>query len=454
MFRLRYPQNARHRQRRCRRPDQEPRYGRRRSRPGVKTPKARRRPRPRPGLGPRCLGPPPGSGRRGRRRHPAPRNKAGGHTAGQRASAAGALAGTQAEETSPSAPPCSSAPTAGIPPWRVGWVPRPAWPSAAPAWTAICPAWRRDLAHVVVGEGVAPGWFGWAIPLGGGYVRIGVGCDPTAQRSRPADLLPGLFKALNLNFETFAVENRVGGFIPIHGNGHESNGHPHPLHADNVMLVGDAARQAKPTSGGGIYPGLVAAAHASAAAVGAHGRGDFSAGRLSAYANAWRRELGAEFDREADMRRLFPSPRRLRPEKGRVPVAHSRHPAAYPTLRRHRLSVAAVLQVRQAAARLPGSRASGTHGPRPLGCPSRPGQRHRPRPPPPTHRADRPGNGQWLRKPRSGGTSQRPCRATPWLAALREPPPRRRPACVPPGLSGRCTFQDRPWLAATRSWRG
>ena len=167
------------------------------------------------------------------------------------------------------------------------------------------PGLAQDLAHVVVGEGVAPGWFGWAIPLGGGRVRIGVGCDPTAQRSRPADLLPGLFKALDLDFETFEVENRVGGFIPIHRNGHESNGHPHPPHADNVMLVGDAARQAKPTSGGGIYPGLVAAMHASAAAVDAHERGDFSAGRLSAYADAWRRELGAEFDREADMRRLF-----------------------------------------------------------------------------------------------------------------------------------------------------
>jgi geranylgeranyl reductase family protein len=167
------------------------------------------------------------------------------------------------------------------------------------------PGLSHELAQVVVGEKLAPGWFGWLIPLGNDQVRIGVGCDPSLHRSSPTDLLPGLFKALDVDFAKFQVESKVGGFIPIHSNGNGNNGHSRLPYSDNIMLIGDAAGQAKPTSGGGIYPGLVAAMHASRTALEAHAEGDFSASRLASYDTAWSRELGAEFEREADMRHLF-----------------------------------------------------------------------------------------------------------------------------------------------------
>src|SRR5262249_52326132 len=36
-------------------------------------------------------------------------------------------------------------------------------------------SWRDDFVHVFVGSDLAPGWFGWIIPTGGGVVRVGIG---------------------------------------------------------------------------------------------------------------------------------------------------------------------------------------------------------------------------------------------------------------------------------------
>jgi flavin-dependent dehydrogenase len=63
---------------------------------------------------------------------------------------------------------------------------------------------------------------------------------------------------------------------------------------DNVLLVGDAAGQVKPFSGGGIYTSLVAARHASATILRAFEREDFSAASLASYEREWKREIGRE----------------------------------------------------------------------------------------------------------------------------------------------------------------
>jgi flavin-dependent dehydrogenase len=60
--------------------------------------------------------------------------------------------------------------------------------------------------------------------------------------------------------------------------------------------VGDAAGQVKPTSGGGIYPGLVAAKIAGGVAAAAAFEGNSSAERLMEYDRLWRARLGRELD--------------------------------------------------------------------------------------------------------------------------------------------------------------
>jgi len=60
--------------------------------------------------------------------------------------------------------------------------------------------------------------------------------------------------------------------------------------------VGDAAGQVKPTSGGGIYPGLVAAKIAGGVAAAAALEADASAARLSEYDRLWRQAVGSELE--------------------------------------------------------------------------------------------------------------------------------------------------------------
>ena len=73
-------------------------------------------------------------------------------------------------------------------------------------------------------------------------------------------------------------------------------GPPAATAVEGLLAVGDAAGQVKPTSGGGIYPGLVAAKIAGGVAAAAAMEGDFSALRLSEYDRLWRAALGRELE--------------------------------------------------------------------------------------------------------------------------------------------------------------
>ncbi|MGB4680381.1 NAD(P)/FAD-dependent oxidoreductase, partial [Methanothrix sp.] len=66
--------------------------------------------------------------------------------------------------------------------------------------------------------------------------------------------------------------------------------------AEGLLVVGDAAGQVKPTSGGGIYPALVAAKVAGRVAAAAALEEDCSARRLQEYDHTWRAILGRELE--------------------------------------------------------------------------------------------------------------------------------------------------------------
>ena len=75
--------------------------------------------------------------------------------------------------------------------------------------------------------------------------------------------------------------------------------------ADRLMLVGDAARQVKPTSGGGIHAALDAAAMAAHHASRAFQGPQLSARVLASYEREWLRTMGRELRRQHDLRRIF-----------------------------------------------------------------------------------------------------------------------------------------------------
>jgi flavin-dependent dehydrogenase len=71
-------------------------------------------------------------------------------------------------------------------------------------------------------------------------------------------------------------------------------GPPERTVAEGLMLVGDAAAQVKPTSGGGIYAGALCAKIAGEVAAAAVKEGDTSAKRLAEYEKRWRSAIGRE----------------------------------------------------------------------------------------------------------------------------------------------------------------
>jgi flavin-dependent dehydrogenase len=136
--------------------------------------------------------------------------------------------------------------------------------------------------QVYIGREVAPGFFGWLVPVGDGKALVGV-----MSRRRPGDYLRRLIAALESRGEIVAnsPELRFGG-IPLR---------PLPkTYGDRVLVVGDAAGQVKPTSGGGIYYGLLCAGIAADTLHRALENADLSAGMLYSYEREWRRLLGTE----------------------------------------------------------------------------------------------------------------------------------------------------------------
>jgi geranylgeranyl reductase family protein len=152
---------------------------------------------------------------------------------------------------------------------------------------------REDFVHVFVGRGLAPRWFGWIIPTGDGLVRLGIGCD---RSDKPIRCYRRLVDAFPHLFQDIQVCRMYGGTIPL--------GFAPRSYADNVLLVGDAAGQVKPFSGGGIYTGLVAARHAAVAAISALATDDASANSLRGYERGWKSEIGRELVRSLRIRRF------------------------------------------------------------------------------------------------------------------------------------------------------
>ena len=154
----------------------------------------------------------------------------------------------------------------------------------------IIPAFKADIAfqgagtdsiEIFVGNAVAPGLFGWVIPLPGSVARVGIGVTETPRRYFKAFL-----DMVQRRFGDFAIQEQMGATLPL--------GPAQNFVGERVMLVGAAAHQTKPTTGGGLYFGLRAAELAAATAIEAAECGDFSHHTLSEYERRWQRLDGQE----------------------------------------------------------------------------------------------------------------------------------------------------------------
>ena len=137
-----------------------------------------------------------------------------------------------------------------------------------------------EFVEIFTGNKFAPGFFAWAVPFSG-MARIGLARN---MGDMPAlHYLEELIKhpVLASRYRGSRTEHVVGG-IPL--------GVPERTVTDNVMLVGDAAGQVKPTSGGGVYIGAVCAKIAGEVAA----RAARKETHLKEYEKRWRSVVGRE----------------------------------------------------------------------------------------------------------------------------------------------------------------
>lgn len=146
---------------------------------------------------------------------------------------------------------------------------------------------RPDAGDFVDVHLTVPTFFAWRIPRGEAGVEYGLAAPPDVD-------VHGMFADL-LDDYGVTVADRHAGVIPI--------GPPASVASDRALLVGDAAGQTKPFTGGGILYGM-RAADAAARTVDPD-----DPGTLSAYERAWRDELGREIALGKLLRRAYSAPR-------------------------------------------------------------------------------------------------------------------------------------------------
>ena len=136
-------------------------------------------------------------------------------------------------------------------------------------------------AEIHVGRKVAPSFFAWVIPLNSNSARAGLACKGANAREKLESFVRSRFD----KFSRLSVSSgRVVTCGPIART-----------FADNFVVVGDAAGQTKPTTGGGVILGGICASFAGEIVAEAVKSRAYSGFFLRKYETLWKNRLGKEF---------------------------------------------------------------------------------------------------------------------------------------------------------------
>ena len=157
----------------------------------------------------------------------------------------------------------------------------------------------EDFVEVYFGQGFAPGFFGWIIPRRDGSAKIGIAAGARANVSECFERFIHKHPTVSAKLRhAKPVSPPTFHPIPVGGGVNRT-------YTDNVMTVGDAASQVKPTTGGGIVFGLACGRIAGETAARAIRDDDLSAERLKAYEDSWRELIGFDLRAMSYLRRLL-----------------------------------------------------------------------------------------------------------------------------------------------------
>ena len=150
-----------------------------------------------------------------------------------------------------------------------------------------------DEVEVYFDQNLFPSFFGWLVPT-----KSGKGLAGLLVPDNPASYLRSFLRHLQSQGKIASSEADMKfGTIPL--------GTLPRTCSDRIIVVGDAAGQVKPTTGGGIYYGLLCADIAVNCLHQAFLANNFSAAKLSIYHKQWQAKLDHELRTGYRARRLY-----------------------------------------------------------------------------------------------------------------------------------------------------
>jgi geranylgeranyl reductase family protein len=150
-----------------------------------------------------------------------------------------------------------------------------------------------DEVELYFDQNLFPGFFGWLVPT-----KQDKGLAGLLAPKNPALYLRNFLHHLRAQGKIASTEADMKfGTIPL--------GTLPRTYSDRIIVAGDAAGQVKPTTGGGIYYGLLCADIAVDCLHQAFLADDFSAAKLAIYDKRWRAKLDHELQIGYRVRRLY-----------------------------------------------------------------------------------------------------------------------------------------------------
>jgi len=153
-----------------------------------------------------------------------------------------------------------------------------------------------DYCEFFFGNLIAPGGYIWIFPKGDGRANVGIGLQ--GSRSGPGMPVRLLESFIQKRMPKAKVLQMMAGGIP-------TSGPMKSITSEGVMLVGDAAHQSDPLTGGGIINAMRAGVLAGQAAARAVSTEDASQAALREYEGRWKSSFGKQLVKSYNAKKFF-----------------------------------------------------------------------------------------------------------------------------------------------------
>lgn len=153
-----------------------------------------------------------------------------------------------------------------------------------------------EYSEFYLGERYSPGGYAWIFPKGGRSANVGIGV--LGSRSGNVRAISLLSKFIETYIPQGKIVEIVVGGVPVTGPIKQTV-------TDGLMLVGDAARQSDPLTGGGITNAMDAGKMAGEVCIKAREKGDFSVRSLKEYEDRWHSTIGKEMSKSLQVKNLL-----------------------------------------------------------------------------------------------------------------------------------------------------